>query len=77
MIGETYRLNGPILGILSPLDEARIAVTIPENALVTVVAGPLNGVRLVQVLWEASEVLVFTADLREYGSVVEPLKAIT
>ncbi|MEI9813324.1 MAG: hypothetical protein WDO18_12055 [Acidobacteriota bacterium] len=59
-LGEIYQINRPILAILSPPDGERVALTIPEGSLVTVVAGPLNGNRLVEVLWKDSQYLVFT-----------------
>lgn len=66
--GQTYRLNCSVFAILSPPDGSRHPITIPEQSLVNVVGGPLNGNRLVEVEWDGRVFLAFTADLRECGS---------
>ena len=69
IVGEVYRLNLPTLGIHMK-DGQRIAVTIPKDALITVIGGPLDGTRLVDCLWEGTEVMLFTLDIRERGTLV-------
>lgn len=75
MRGETYRIVGPILAILSRSDGKRLPITIPIGAIVTVVNGPLNGTRLVEVEWDGDTVLTFTTDLREHGTLLDPVVA--
>lgn len=67
MQGRSYRLNADTLGILS---ESRIAISIPYNAVVTVVNEPPNGNRMVDVMWEGKRVMIFADDLRERGELV-------
>lgn len=66
MLGERYRLKTPTLAIMAN-DGDRIAVTIPIHGEVEVVDGPMNGDRVVDVLWEGKTVMMFTTDLRELG----------
>ncbi len=70
MIGEYYKLNTPTLAIMSLPNGKRIPVTVPKGAIVTVVNGPLDGTRLVDVEWDGDMVLMFTIDLRERGSLI-------
>ena len=72
MRGETYRINIPSLAILSrPGGGKRLPLTIPTGSLVSVLAGPLNGTRLVEVDWDGDIVLMFTEDLRKQGTLIE------
>ena len=77
MEGETYRINSPTLAILSRSDGKRLPLTIPVGALVTVVAGPLNGTLLIEAEWEGDILLMFTTDVREGGSLIEHASAGT
>ena len=52
MIREIYRLNEPILSIYSDDQGIRIPMTVPPGAIVVVVIGPLDGLRMVDVLWD-------------------------
>ena len=75
--GESYRLKIEILGIITfPVDhQPRTAVTIPKNSTVTVVAGPLDGERLVDVAWDGKTFILFAQDLRECGELADGAKA--
>ena len=42
-------------------------LVIPKDELITVVNGPLNGARLVDIEWDAKPYMVFTEHLRECG----------
>jgi len=65
MTGQSFRLEAPTLGILSVDGDAnRIPITLPLDAIVIVKNGPLDGTRLVDVLWEGHTILMFTQDLR-------------
>jgi hypothetical protein len=70
MQGEYYKLNAPILAIMSLPNGKRIPVTIPQGAVVKVVNGPLDGTRLVDVEWDGDTVMMFTSDLRERGTLI-------
>ena len=68
MKGQSFRLNTPTLGILSiDGNGQRIPVTLPLHAIVTVIGGPLDGNRLVDVLWEGKTIMMFTQDIRTRG----------
>ena len=72
MRGETYRINIPALAILSrPEGGKRLPVTVPAGSVVSVLEGPLNGTRLVEVDWDGDVVLMFTEDLRKQGTLIE------
>ena len=67
MIGESYRLNKQTIG-LSSEGGNRTSVLIPKNAVVTIIDGPLNGNRMVNVKWEDLTIMIFVEDLRERGT---------
>jgi hypothetical protein len=68
MVGQSYLIKSPTLGILSIDDDGRrIPVTVPLNAIVKVQGGPLNGNRLVDVLWEGKTIMMFAQDIRSRG----------
>jgi hypothetical protein len=48
----------------------RTSVLIPKDAIVTVVHGPLNGNRMVDVKWENFTIMIFVEDLRELGTLI-------
>jgi len=50
----------------------RATVTVPKDAIVTVVGGPLDETRLVDVEWGGETVMMFTTDLRDRGTVIDP-----
>jgi hypothetical protein len=68
MKGEYYRLNVPALAIMSLPNGKRIPVTVPKGAVLKVVNGPLDGTRLVDVEWDGETIMMFTADVRERGT---------
>jgi hypothetical protein len=75
--GQTYHLNCSVFAILTRPDGRRQPITIPENSLVHIIGGPLNGNKLVELRWEDCEYLAFTADLRDCGSMVETAEIAT
>jgi hypothetical protein len=68
--GETYRINKAVLSIHSA-DGQRMPLVIPVGAWVVVENGPLDGTRMVDVNWDGKTVMMFTADLRERGTLLE------
>jgi hypothetical protein len=68
--GESYRLKSETLGI-STTDRSRTAVIIPKDSIVTIVAGPFEGERLVDVIWNGKTIMLFAQDLRERGELVD------
>jgi hypothetical protein len=73
MAGERYTLNTPTLAIMTLPNGRRVLVTIPKGADVKILAGPLNGTRLVNVGWEGEAVMMFAVDLVESGTLTRPL----
>jgi hypothetical protein len=69
MMGQTYRMNLPTLGIHME-DGHRISVTIPKGALIAIEGGPLDGMRLVDVTSDGAAVMMFTADVRKRGTAI-------
>jgi hypothetical protein len=70
MRSENYRIDNSSLAILSRSDGKRLPITVPVGAVVTIIAGPLNGARLVEVEWDGDTVLMFSEDLRENGTLL-------
>jgi hypothetical protein len=73
MAGERYTLNTPTLAIMTLPNGRRVPVTIPKGADVKVLAGPLDGTRLVNVGWEGEAVMMFSVDLLERGTLTDQL----
>ena len=61
---ETFRVKQTTFAILS-VDGVRVSITLPINATIVLIAGPLDGNRLVDVEWEGKTVLMFTQDMRD------------
>ena len=66
---ERYRIVATTFAFRS-IDGRRITVQVPIDALVTLIDGPVDGNRLVDVKWEGKKVRMFTIDLRERGEAV-------
>ena len=66
----SYHLNADTIGILSE-NQRGVAVTIPCNAIVTVVNGPLDSNGMVEVMWDGKVVMLFVKDLRERGELMK------
>ena len=64
MRGERYRVVATTFAVRL-IDGRQIRVQVPIGALVTLIDGPLNGNRLVDVWWRDTEFMMFTQDLRQ------------
>jgi hypothetical protein len=71
---ETYRVRETALAIFSTAGE-RIPITLPINAIIVLVNGPLDGNRLVDVTWEGKILMMFTQDMRDRCDLLEPASA--
>src|SRR5439155_16836454 len=40
---------------------------IPADSIITVMGGPFNGARLVDIVWNGQSLLMFTDELRDHG----------
>ena len=70
-ISGSYRIDKAILCINSAIEGHRISTMIPAGATVTITDGPLNGLRMVDVLWESKTMMLFAVDLRERATLVK------
>lgn len=61
---EIYRVRETALAISSAGGE-RVLVTLPINATIILVEGPLDGNRLVDITWEGTAMMMFTQDMRD------------
>ena len=68
-----YRLTADTAA-LSTLSGKLRRVTIPAKSTITVVDGPFNGARLVDIAWEGKTLMMSTADLKEHGELVDRRK---
>ncbi|GAC1429402.1 MAG: hypothetical protein NVSMB62_27090 [Acidobacteriaceae bacterium] len=68
---ETYRLKKAILYIYCADTAHGVPVVVPSGAIVTITDGPLDGLRMVDVLWEKKKVMMFTIDLRSRAMLIE------
>ena len=63
---RAFKLNTPTMAILSENDH-RSVVTIPVNAVVTIVAGDLGGDTLLKIRYRNQVLEMFAVDLRTRG----------
>jgi hypothetical protein len=71
MNGQKYRVRETALAILSSGGE-RVPVTLPINAILILIDGPLDGNRLVDVTWEGKTLMMFTQDMRDRCDLLGP-----
>jgi hypothetical protein len=72
MVGYVYRMNLPTLGIHS-VEGKRVSMLVSTGAIITIVNGPLDGTRLVDVKWDDLSLMMFTVDIRERGTPLESM----
>ena len=68
--GQTFRISAPTLGLWAFPTGKRVVETIPEYAMVYVVAPQEPGDRMIDVLYEGKRLAVFAQDLLERGEEV-------
>jgi hypothetical protein len=66
MRGHRFRLKTPTVAIAAR-DGHNVPITIPKGGEVEVANGPLEGDRLLDVVWEGKTVRMFTQDIRSRG----------
>jgi hypothetical protein len=69
MTGRKFVLKKDTLAILSE-NGGRVAVTVPEDAIVEIPIGDINGDRLVNVHWQGKVLTMFTQDIHDRGEQV-------
>ena len=73
-VSDTYRLNSTSLAIYSEND-LRTPIMIPAGSLITLVCAPLDGLRMVDVMWLGKTVMMFTGDVRNRGTLLSAEEA--
>ena len=63
MAGQRFRITEPTIA-MSQEHGRGTALTVSAGAIVEVHSGPLDGDRLVEVMWNGKMVMMFTQDLR-------------
>jgi hypothetical protein len=66
LTGRRFKLERSTLSI-GEVDGKRVAVTIPAGNTVKVIAGPRDGDRMIDVLWEGRMLVMFAIDLKQRG----------
>ena len=69
MVSQRFRTTIPLIAIIT---ENGLHTTLYTKAgdVVTVLRGPLDGVRLVEVQWKERTALMFTIELREHAELL-------
>ena len=67
---RSYRITSPTMAFASS-DSDRTAIVVPVNAIVAISEDPHEGDRLVDVLWNGKDYVMFTQDLRQRGQQIE------
>jgi len=70
MLSERFQLFVSTLAIVT-LDGHHTVMYVPIGDIVTVIHGPLNGARMVDVDWNGKTAMMFASDLRERASQVQ------
>jgi hypothetical protein len=71
--GEFFRLTRTAMAI-AQRDKRNVAIMIPEGAVIEVLGGPFDGVRLMDVRYNDEIIMMFTNDMETH---TEPAKAKT
>lgn len=66
MISQNFRIKTPLI-VLLEIDGLYTTRYTAIGDVVTVVNGPLDGTRMVEVLWHEKTGLMFTAELRQHA----------
>jgi len=70
MVSQRFRVNTPTLTIVE-IHGQKTTVYVQTGDIVTVVDGPLDGMRLVDVDWNGRTAMMFTTDLRERADLIQ------
>ena len=67
LTGQQFKLRKSALAI-EIVNGVRVRVTIPTRTILKVIAGPIEGAQMVDVLWEDKRVRMFAVDLITLGT---------
>ena len=51
-------------------DSRNVAIMIPEGAVIVILAGPFNGTRLMDVMYDGETIMMFTDDMKTHTELV-------
>ena len=71
--GEFFRLTRAAMAI-AQRDKRNVAIMVPNGAIIEVLGGPFDGVRLMDVRYNDEIIMMFTNDMETH---TEPAKAKT
>jgi len=74
LTGQRFKLRKSALAI-EIVNGMRLRVTIPTRTILKVIAGPMDGDQMVDVLWEDKRVSMFAVDLITRGTEIPGRKA--
>jgi hypothetical protein len=74
LTGQRFKLRKSALAI-EIVNGMRLRVTIPTRTILKVIAGPIEGDQMVDVLWEGKRVSMFAVDLITRGTEIPGRKA--
>jgi hypothetical protein len=67
---RNYRITSPTMAFASSNGD-RTPTLVPVNAIVAISEDPREGDRLIDVVWNGKEYVMFTQDLRQRGERIE------
>jgi hypothetical protein len=67
LTGQRFKLRKSALAI-EIVNGIRLRITIPTRTILKVIAGPIDGDQMVDVLWEGKRVSMFAVDLITRGT---------
>jgi|HubBroStandDraft_3_1064219.scaffolds.fasta_scaffold772889_1 hypothetical protein len=72
--GKRFRLTRWAMAI-AQRDSRNTAIVVPEGAVIEVLGGPFNGVRLMDVRYDGEIIMMFTDDMLEHTDAFIKVKA--
>jgi len=66
---SVYRIKDPTIAMFQE-DGVYVARTVASGTVIEVCSGPLNGDRLLEVVWDGRKVMMFTQDLRSRAELI-------
>jgi hypothetical protein len=63
--GECFRLTRPAMAI-AQRESRNVAIMVPEGAIIELLNGPFDGVRLMDVKYNGEVIMMFTNDMENH-----------
>ena len=70
MISQRFRIKTPIIAIVE-VNGLQTSTFAAVGDIVTILNGPLDGVRMVEVKWRDKTALMFTMEIRNHAELIE------